>query len=137
MIESRNGRRVVPDFDPRTWGMSKVEARRPDRFAQFAIAAAAQALMDAGLATDVTASGGLSDVDPNRIGVLIGTGIGGALSWERQALLRHEKGDRAVSPLTIPMVMPMRSPIRSALAGTTARWCLCPRPGELRRCPGP
>jgi 3-oxoacyl-[acyl-carrier-protein] synthase II len=111
--------RVVPDFDPLAWGMSKVEARRLDRFAQFAIAAGAQALADAGLATDATASGALSDVDPDRIGVLIGTGIGGALSWERQVLLQHEKGDRAVSPLTIPMVMP-----NAASAAVSMRWDL-------------
>jgi 3-oxoacyl-[acyl-carrier-protein] synthase II len=111
--------RVVTDFDPLDWGMSKVEARRLDRFAQFAIAAGGQALVDAGLMADPTAAGALSDVDPDRIGVLIGTGIGGALSWERQALLRHEKGDRAVSPLTIPMVMP-----NAAAAAVSMRWDL-------------
>jgi 3-oxoacyl-[acyl-carrier-protein] synthase II len=111
--------RVVPDFDPLAWGMSKVEARRLDRFAQFAIAAGAQALADAGLVANATLAGALSDVDPDRIGVLIGTGIGGALSWERQALLRHEKGDRAVSPLTIPMVMP-----NAASAAVSMRWDL-------------
>jgi 3-oxoacyl-[acyl-carrier-protein] synthase II len=94
--------RTVEAFDPLDWGLSKVEARRLDRFAQFAIAVAQQALTDAG----IIGSDGRSDMDADRAAVSIGTGIGGALSWEHQALVRHERGDRAVSPLTVPMVMP-------------------------------
>ena len=93
--------RPVNGFDPLDYGLSKVEARRLDRFAQFGIAVAQQALTDAGL---LTAAG--VDVDSDRAAVSIGTGIGGALSWESQALVRQERGDRAVSPFTIPMVMP-------------------------------
>jgi 3-oxoacyl-[acyl-carrier-protein] synthase II len=93
--------RPVHGFDPLDYGLSKVEARRLDRFAQFGIAVAQQALTDAGL---LSADG--VDVDPDRAAVSIGTGIGGALSWESQALVRQERGDRAVSPFTIPMVMP-------------------------------
>jgi 3-oxoacyl-[acyl-carrier-protein] synthase II len=94
--------RTVVGFDPLDWGLSKVEARRLDRFAQFGIAVARQALQDADLLTvDGTYSG-----DPDRAAVSIGTGIGGALSWESQAIARHERGDRAVSPFTVPMVMP-------------------------------
>jgi 3-oxoacyl-[acyl-carrier-protein] synthase II len=108
--------RRVTDFDPERWGLGRVEARRLDRFSQFGLAASAEALADAGL---------LSGPDPapveggDRIGVLIGSGIGGALSWEQQALVRHDKGDRSVSPLTVPMVMP-----NAAAAAVSMRWGL-------------
>lgn len=111
--------RRVPAFDPAGWGMSRVEARRLDRFAQFGLAAAAQALVDAGLLPAPTATGALAGVDPNRAAVLIGSGIGGAPSWEAQAGVRAERGDRAVSPLTVPLVMP-----NAAAAATSMRWDL-------------
>jgi len=111
--------RPVPGFDPERWGLSRVEARRLDRFAQFAIAAGAQALADAGLLADVTMAGALADLDAERFGVLIGSGIGGALSWERQVIIRRDKGERAVSPLTVPMVMP-----NAAAAAISMRWSL-------------
>ena len=110
--------RRVPDFDPERWGLTRVEARRLDRFAQFGLAASADALVDAGLLE-------VASVEPtpieggDRVGVLIGSGIGGALSWEQQALVRHDKGDRSVSPLTVPMVMP-----NSAAAAVSMRWGL-------------
>jgi 3-oxoacyl-[acyl-carrier-protein] synthase II len=109
--------RRVDDFDPESVGLARVEARRLDRFAQFAIAASAEALTDAGLQSEPTAAGPVSTVDPDRVGVLIGSGIGGALSWEQQALVRQTKGDRAVSPLTVPMVMP-----NAASAAVSMRW---------------
>jgi 3-oxoacyl-[acyl-carrier-protein] synthase II len=112
--------RRVPDFDPARWGLSRVEARRLDRFAQFSLAAAAQALVDAGLLAGETAAGPLAGVKPERAGVLIGSGIGGALFWEAQAGVRAERGDRAVSPLTVPMVMP-----NAGAASVSMRWRLC------------
>src|SRR5687767_1913418 len=96
--------RPVTDFDPAPGGAARVEARRLDRFAQFAVAAAAEALVDAGLLDDPTATGAPRGVEPERCGVLVGSGIGGALSWERQAMTLRDKGERAVSPLTVPMV---------------------------------
>ncbi len=111
--------RRVPDFDPLEWGLSKVEARRMDRFAQFAVSAAAQALVDAGLLPDAVTTGALPGVDPDRAGVLLGSGIGGAPSWEQQAEIRLSKGERAVSPLTVPMVMP-----NAAAAAISMRWDL-------------
>lgn len=111
--------REVPAFDPEQWGLSRVEARRLDRFAQFAISAAAQALADAGFLTDVTAQGQLPGIDPERAGVLIGSGIGGAPFWEQQAGVLKEKGERRVSPLTVPMVMP-----NAAAAAVSMRWSL-------------
>jgi 3-oxoacyl-[acyl-carrier-protein] synthase II len=108
--------RRVTDFDPERWGLGRVEARRLDRFSQFGLAASADALADAGLLS-APEPGPLEGGD--RIGVLIGSGIGGALSWERQALVRHDKGDRSVSPLTVPMVMP-----NAAAAAVSMRWGL-------------
>ncbi|MEL6982862.1 MAG: beta-ketoacyl-ACP synthase II, partial [Actinomycetota bacterium] len=72
------------------------EARRADPFTQYALAAAAMALEQAGPL----------DADPARIGVMVGTGIGGISTNEQQIIVRHEKGDRRVSPFLIPMMMP-------------------------------
>ena len=87
-------RRVV-DFDPAPYFESAKEIRRSDRFSQFAIAAADEALSDAGPL----------GIDPARIGVLIGTGIGGLATLEEQIIIRHEKGERRVSPFLVPMMM--------------------------------
>jgi 3-oxoacyl-[acyl-carrier-protein] synthase II len=101
--------RRISDFDPAAHGLSHVEARRLDRFAQLAVAAAGQALDDAGLA------GGVDD--PDRSGVLLGTGIGGTITHEAQVHVLDEKGERRVSPLVVPMVMP-----NSAAANVSMRW---------------
>jgi 3-oxoacyl-[acyl-carrier-protein] synthase II len=69
--------------------------RRVDRFAQFSVAAADMALVDAG---DV-------GVDPDRAGVVLGTGVGGLESLEQQIAVFLEKGPRRVSPFLIPMMM--------------------------------
>jgi 3-oxoacyl-[acyl-carrier-protein] synthase II len=90
------GERRVSDFDPSDWFENPKEARRTDRFAQFALAAAAQALEQSG------EPGG----DPTRKGVWVGTGVGGLITVEEQILVRHEKGDRRVSPFLVPMMMP-------------------------------
>lgn len=92
--------RRIPDFDPSRWGIKHVEARRMDRFAQLGLAAAAQALTDAGL------DEGHQPYDVARCGVVLGTGIGGAYAWESQTRVLLEKGGQRVSPLTVPMVMP-------------------------------
>ena len=88
------GDRVVHDFDPLTW-LGLKEARRTDRFAQMAIGAAEMALEQAG---DVSA-------DPDRSGVVIATGVGGLTTLEEQIIIRHEKGERRVSPFLVPMMM--------------------------------
>jgi 3-oxoacyl-[acyl-carrier-protein] synthase II len=111
--------RPVPDFDPGLAGLHRVQARRLDRFAQFAIVAGAEALVDADLLAEPTTAGPLPGIEPERVGVLIGSGIGGALSWEEQALIRRDRGARAVSPLTVPMVMP-----NAASAALSMRWSL-------------
>jgi 3-oxoacyl-[acyl-carrier-protein] synthase II len=107
--EPRTERRV-DDFDPASIGLSKVEIRRLDRFAQFALAATDEALRDANL---------LDAIDGDRTGVLIGSGIGGALTWEQQVGTLNEKGSRAVSPLVVPMVM-----LNAAAGAVSMRWGL-------------
>ena len=83
------------DFDPSTCYPDAKSIRRADRFEQFAICATQEALAQAGKL----------DADPDRVGVLVGTGIGGVLTHEEQTLILDSKGERRVSPFTIPMMM--------------------------------
>ncbi len=92
--------RRIPDFDPSRWGITHVEARRTDRFAQLGLAAATQALADAGL------DGAELPYDRARCGIVMGTGIGGAYAWESQSKILLERGPARVSPLVVPTVMP-------------------------------
>ena len=89
------GLRRIENFDPEAYFTNPKEARRTDRFAQFALAAADEAMTMAG---DV---GG----DPTRKGVWIGTGIGGLTTLEEQVLVNEHKGARRVSPFMVPMLM--------------------------------
>jgi 3-oxoacyl-[acyl-carrier-protein] synthase II len=93
-------RRVSPDFDA-TELYGPKEVRRVDRFTQFSAVAAAEALDDAG---GLNGSGGLCP-DPDRTGVIIGTGVGGLKSLETQMDVLREKGARRVSPFLVPMMM--------------------------------
>jgi 3-oxoacyl-[acyl-carrier-protein] synthase II len=88
------GERRVHDFDPAALFGPK-EARRVDRFAQFSVAAADMAMADAGEI----------GVDPDRAGVIFGTGVGGLDSLEQQIAVYLEKGARRISPFLIPMMM--------------------------------
>ncbi|HEY0638636.1 MAG TPA: beta-ketoacyl-[acyl-carrier-protein] synthase family protein [Pseudonocardiaceae bacterium] len=81
--------------------LERVQARRLDRSEQVAMVAAREAWADAGLPADAADA-----VDPERLAVIIGTGIGGALTLLRQDDLLEQHGMRKVSPLTIPMLMP-------------------------------
>ena len=83
--------------------LPRVQARRLDRCEQVAVIAARQAWADAGfeLPTDDT-----YPVDPDRLGVAIGTGIGGPVTLLDQDDLLETAGLRKVSPLTVPMLMP-------------------------------
>jgi len=85
----------VHDFDPLEY-MERKEAKRADRFAQFAVATAGQALKDASL--EIT-----KDLGP-RIGVTFGSGIGGVETLVDNILV-HEKDPRRVSPFMIPMMI--------------------------------
>ena len=95
----------VKGFDPCEY-MEKKEAKKIDRFSQFAIATSKQAIADAQLKID--------DLNADRIGVLIGTGVGGIQVMETQKENLLTKGPRRVSPFTIP------SMIANMAAGLTA-----------------
>ena len=86
----------VKGFDPAAW-MEPREVRHTDRFVQFALAAAKQAGEDSGL--------DFAGEDGTRIGVLIGSGIGGNGVWEAQHTVLMEKGPNRVSPFFIPMLI--------------------------------
>ncbi|MFF5988937.1 beta-ketoacyl-[acyl-carrier-protein] synthase family protein [Prauserella flavalba] len=81
----------------------RVQARRLDRCEQVAIVAARQAWADAGFAEQTDEH---TDVEPERLGVTIGSGIGGPVTLLTQDDLLEEHGIRKVSPLTVPMLMP-------------------------------
>ncbi|MDQ3934941.1 MAG: beta-ketoacyl-ACP synthase II [Actinomycetota bacterium] len=78
--------------------LSSKEQRRADRCTQLAIVAAGEAIRSAGLDD--------SPHDPERIGCVIGTGIGGMSTSERSIEVMHEQGPERVSPLTVPNLMP-------------------------------
>ncbi len=99
--------RAVKGWDASRW-LEPKQVRRLDTFTQFAIGAADEALDEAG---------DLSAYDASRRAVVIGTGIGGAHAYEAQILVRAERGDRRVSPFTVPMVMP-----NAAAAAVSMRW---------------
>ena len=99
-----DGMGACVDFDPET-AMSAKEARRADRYTQLAVAAAEQAAAEAGVP---------DGVDPQRLGVLVGTGVGGLVTLQAECQAWLEGGDRAVSPHFVPMMMP------NAAAGTIA-----------------
>ena len=86
----------VHGFDPTDF-MDRRSARRMDRFAQFAVAAARLALDDAGLQ--------ITDALRPRAGAIVGSGIGGLDTFVEQTLIAHERGPDRVSPLFIPMVI--------------------------------
>ncbi|MBI3521751.1 MAG: beta-ketoacyl-ACP synthase II [Chloroflexi bacterium] len=85
----------VRDFDPTKY-MDRKDARRTDRFTQFAVAAASMAMDDAKL--DVTK-------DQTRIGCAIGTGVGGLETLIEQVLLMEKRGPSRLSPFLVPMLM--------------------------------
>ncbi|MGI9030829.1 MAG: beta-ketoacyl-[acyl-carrier-protein] synthase family protein [Ilumatobacteraceae bacterium] len=105
-----NGRSTeIADWDPMPWYSSPKEARRADRVEQFAIAAATEALEQAG---DLGA-------DPGRVGTIFATGVGGLHTLEEQVIVRVERGERRVSPFLVPMMM-----ANAAGAAISMRWGL-------------
>ncbi|ANA83212.1 beta-ketoacyl-[acyl-carrier-protein] synthase II [Paenibacillus glucanolyticus] len=87
----------MKEFNPEDY-MDRKEARRMDRFVQLAVAAGSKALEDSGLEIGVNA-------DAERVGVSIGSGIGGLGTWEDQHNILLEKGPKRVSPFFIPMMI--------------------------------
>lgn len=99
----------VKDFNPGLF-MDKKDAKRADRFAQFGVAAAKLALKDANLE--------ITEENANRIGVYVGSGIGGLQTWEEQHETLLKKGPRRVSPFFIPMMIAnMASGLISIMTG--------------------
>ncbi len=92
------------DFDPEL-AMTPKEARRADRYTQLAVAAADQAAEESQI---------VGGVDPARLGVLVGTGVGGLVTLQAECEAFLTGGERAVSPHFVPMMMP------NAAAGTIA-----------------
>jgi 3-oxoacyl-[acyl-carrier-protein] synthase II len=89
----------VKGFKPENY-MDRKEAKRMDRYAQFAMAASQEAMADSGLGAQ------LETLDRDRIGVLIGSGIGGIATFEEQARVMVERGPKRLSPFFIPMFIP-------------------------------
>lgn len=87
----------IKNFNPEDYA-DKKEVRRMDRFVQFAVAASALAVKDADLKIG-------EDVDAERVGVMVGSGIGGLGTWEDQHNVLLEKGPKRVSPFFIPMMI--------------------------------
>ena len=96
-------------WDPSPWYSTPKEARRADRVEQFAVAAATEALEQAGEL----------GVEPGRIGTIFATGVGGLHTLEEQVITRIEKGERRVSPFLVPMMM-----ANAAGAAISLRWGL-------------
>jgi 3-oxoacyl-[acyl-carrier-protein] synthase II len=94
-----DGKGSASEFDP-TDHLSIKEARRADRFSQFAIVAGDEALGEAGWETN-----GEKPYDSDRIGCVIGTGIGGIGTLERGKELLIESGPKKVPPLSVPLMM--------------------------------
>jgi 3-oxoacyl-[acyl-carrier-protein] synthase II len=113
----------VKDFDPKTY-INHKDARRMDRFSQFAVVASGQALDDAGLKVDPN--------DSNRIAVMMNTGGGGIPTLTREVINYYSKGPQRVSPFFIPLFAPnmaacqvsltfgIHGPVRAGVAACAA-----------------
>ena len=97
----------VKHFDPSGFIDAK-EVKRWDRFSQFGVVAAKQALAHSGLE--------LTDANRQRVGVIIGAGVGGLLTMETQAHVLNAKGPGRVSPFTVPMMIPNMASGLAAIA---------------------
>ncbi len=86
----------VKDFDPLSAFDSVPEARRADLYTQYAMAAAREAMEDSGI---------MGHIDPHRMGVYVGSGIGGMSTFVTETLKLHDRGPARVSPLFIPMMI--------------------------------
>jgi len=116
MMEGKSGCALITSFDTSkldtkfacelkgfdaTNYMDKKTARRLDKFSQYALAAAKDLLVDAGIEPEK-----LSEDEKNNIGVIFGSGIGGIQTFYHQAVLSHTQGPNRISPFFIPMMIP-------------------------------
>lgn len=88
----------VKDFDPEKY-IDKRLVRKTDRFTQFALAAASEAINDSNIFRD----GELQGIEPDRIGVIVSSGIGGLETIQNEDIRGNEKGYDRISPFFIPM----------------------------------
>ncbi|HEX6348477.1 MAG TPA: beta-ketoacyl synthase N-terminal-like domain-containing protein, partial [Candidatus Dormibacteraeota bacterium] len=86
----------VKDFDPELY-MDRKTARHIGRYCQFALAASKQALAESGLQP--------GDMDPDDVGVIVSSGIGGMEEIEKSHTALMERGVRRISPFTVPMMI--------------------------------
>lgn len=90
----------VKNFEPHSYGLAPKDVRRLDLFAQYGFAAAAEAITNSGLLETTR------NYVPERIGVVIGTGMGG-LGWiEQQSAVYHKSGPRRVAATLVPAAVP-------------------------------
>lgn len=88
----------VRDFDPIAQGLAAGDVRRSDRYSQFAVAASIQAMAESGLVAG-------ENIAPERLGVYIGSGIGGMHTFVEQTKVLINEGARRISPLFVPMMI--------------------------------
>ncbi len=88
----------VKDFNPEADGLERNDIRRNDKFCTFAMAAAAQAMTDSGLKSG-------ENIEPERLGVYIGSGIGGMDTFVNETEKLLNEGVRRISPLFVPMMI--------------------------------
>ena len=88
----------VKNFDPAADGLERADIRKMDLYCQYAVAAANQAVKDSGLISG-------ENIDPDRLGVYVGSGIGGINTFVRETLKYDEEGARRISPLFIPTMI--------------------------------
>ena len=113
LLAGQSGAATITKYDPSTWAVrfgcevkqfdplryiDKKEARRYDLFAQYGIAAGHQAMVQAGLDKGVP--------DPLRCGAILGSGIGGMMTFQENCATFIEKGPDRVSPFFVPMFIP-------------------------------
>src|SRR5688572_5825129 len=113
LLAGKSGAANITKFDASTWPvrfacelkgfdplqyMDRKEAKRADWYTQYAVAAAVQAMREAGLEGESAGA-----VDPDRMGVIVGSGIGGLKSFEEQHDVYRERGQTKISPFFIPM----------------------------------
>ena len=96
------------DFDPVDF-MKKKDARRMDRYTQFGVAAGLQAAENAGIADALREN-------PERVAIVMGSGIGGLSTWEREYKVLNERGAGRVSPFLITMMVPNMAAGQLAIA---------------------
>lgn len=106
----------VKDFEP-SRRIDPKEARKMDRYTQFAVYSALEALEDAGLKKE--------DLDPERTGVFLGTGQGGSASIEEAALRLFERGPSRVPPLTVAKALANFGPAQISLVTGATGPCQC------------